>query len=215
MRIWALALLVLSCGPTAPAPRASSAPPKSTTRYRVGDHVEYQMTGEFSAAPVRLVETVVAQQDNRLRIDVEISRGEEKRSFAQVLTDTPENQENNVVDALYELGPDGTAKQLDPQRDLLRIYEWSIIKPDGKATEVKSSKCDKTITFRSYECVCTTGKNVWHGRPVRFENAVCPDFLWTHGPARFWDETSGADILRAEVSSASHVDVAPKPFEPR
>jgi len=211
-----LAAVALACGPSARAPQPSShSAPQNATRYRVGDRVEYHMTGEFSAAPVRLVETVVAQQDNRLRIDLEISRGDEKRSFAQVVSDTPENEENNVADALYELKPDGTAAQLDPRRDLMRVYEWTLIKPDGKATDVKTAKCQKTITDRTYECACTTGRNVWQGRPVRFENAVCADFLWTHGPARFWDEASGSDILRAEVTSSTHVDVAPQPFDPR
>jgi hypothetical protein len=215
---WLVAACGLACGPTPRVPVTSSnAPPPTAapTRYRVGDRVEYTMSGEFSPSPVKLVETVVAKQDDRLRIDVEISRGADTRRFAQVLTDTPENEENNVLDALYELKPDGGAVALDPHADLMRVYEWTLIKPDGKASDVKSGRCDKAFTGSTYECACTTGRNVWHGRPVRFENAVCPDFLWTHGPARFWDEATGGDILRAEVTSASHVDVAPQPFDPR
>ncbi len=209
------AALAIACGPTARNPQASNqASAQNGTRYRVGDRVEYKMSGEFSQTPVSLVETVVAREGDRLRIDVEVTRGEEKRSFAQILTDTPENQENNVVDALYELTPDG-AKQLDPRADLMRVYEWTLIKPDGRASEVKTTKCEKTFTDRSFECACTSGKNTWKGRPVRFENSFCADFLWTHGPARFWDDATNGDILRADIVSASHVDVAPKPMEPR
>ncbi len=183
------------------------------TRYQVGDRVEYHYSGAFTSAPVRLTETVIAQEGERLRIDVEVARGADLRRFAQVLTDTPENEKNNVVDALYELGA-GAPVALDPQRDLLRVYEWTFIRPDGKATDVKTARCEETIAGRAYACTCRTGRNVWRGRPLRFETSECPEFLWTHGPSRFWDDATGADVLRVEVAAVSRESIAPAPLRP-
>ncbi len=51
------------------------------------------------------------------------------------------------------------------------------------------------------------GSNSWRGRPVVFEAFVCPAFLWTHGPARFTDVSTGETIFEIEVVEAgSRVD---------
>lgn len=92
-----------SVEPLTAAGVAGARQPGPATRYRVGDYIVYRYSGAFSTAPVLLREGVRAQQGNRLRIDVTLTRGDEVRRWIQVLTDTAENQQNNVIDGLYEV----------------------------------------------------------------------------------------------------------------
>lgn len=55
-----------------------------------------------------------------------------------------------------------------------------------------------------YTCERTSGKNRWHGRVVHFESYECPEFLWTHTRVRFSDESTGEEILRADVADVGH-----------
>ena len=96
-----LVLGLVACAGAPPAPSSAAVEPR--TRYRVGDFVVYRYSGAFTTAPVELREEVRAQEGERLRIDVTLARGSERSRWVQVLTDTPENQRNNVIDALYEL----------------------------------------------------------------------------------------------------------------
>jgi hypothetical protein len=187
----------------------------SGTRYRVGDTVTYHYSGDALCTPVELRESVVAREGDRLRIDVTARRGAEVRSWVQVLTDSPENQRANRLDALYEEAPDGRLVRLEnpDNRDLYRLYEWTVVDPDGKASEVEKAPCERTLGT-TYACTCTRGRNAWKGRPVRFESATCPGFVWTHAGSRFWDEETGADVLRVEVKQSSRDPVQPKPLLP-
>lgn len=193
-----------SVEPARPARTATPPPPGApATRYRVGDFVEYRYRGTFTAAPVVFRETVRAQEGNRLRIDIVVTRGSEERRWVQILTDTPENQRNNVIDALYEW-KDGRYVKLGGElmREAFRLYAWTILMPDGRATDVAQRACTQVIAGTSYACRCTTGKNALRGKALRFEDSVCPDFLWTHGPGFFVDAATGEDILRMEVGAA-------------
>lgn len=187
----------------------------STTRYRPGDFIVYRYSGAFSPAPVTLREEVRAQDGNRLRIDVTATRGAEERRWIQVLTDTPENQRNNVIDALYEI-IDGKPIRLEnhDNRDAFRLYEWILIMPEGRATDVAQAPCERVIGGTRSACTCTTGKNSWHGRAVHFEVAECPDFLWTHADGRFWDPASGEDVHRTEIIEAGRAPGAAAPLVP-
>lgn len=190
------------------APRAPDAAPAAapSTRYRVGDFVVYRYSGAFSPVPVVLRELVRAQEGHRLRIDVTATRGAEELRWIQVLTDTPENQRNNVIDALYQVN-DGTPVKLDnhDNRDAFRLYQWTLIMPEGRAVDVKQHACERSIGDVSYACTCTTGKNSWHGRALEFEEVECPDFLWTHAGGRFGDAASGEDVHRTEIIEVGRV----------
>lgn len=187
----------------------------SGTRYRVGDTVTYRYSGAALCMPVFLRESVVAREGNRLRIDVTARRGAEVRSWVQLLTDTPENQRANRLDALYEEGPDGRLTRLEnaDNRDLYRLYEWTVVNPDGKASEVGTTPCERTVGT-TLACTCTRGRNAWQGRPVRFESAACPGFVWTHAGSRFWLDDTGEDVLRVEVVETARDRLEPKPLVP-
>jgi hypothetical protein len=199
-----------SCSTAEVAP--SSVP---ETRYRVGDFVVYHYGGSALQSPVVLREEVVAQHGNRLRIDVTATRGEEKRRWAQVLTDTPANQKNNVVDALY-VAEHGRWRRLEntENQDLYHLYEWVVASPEGRAVDVRAAPCMKQFAEARFDCTCTTGTNRMSGVDVTFEESECPGFLWTHGPARFTDKT-GADIFSLDVIDAGHQTATDRePLEP-
>jgi hypothetical protein len=206
--------LLLSSSCSTPEVVPSSVP---ETRYRVGDFVVYRYAGSALSSPVVLREEVVAQQGNRLRIDVTATRGEEKRRWAQVLTDTPANQKNNVVDALYVAeGERWLRLENTDNHDLYRLYEWVVASPEGRAVDVQSAPCVKEFAETRFDCTCTTGGNRMQGVDVVFEDSECPRFLWTHGPAQFSDRHSGADVFSMMVVAFGRVqDATAQPLQPK
>jgi len=203
-----LACASLSC--------ASARPRPGETRYRVGDFITYRYSGSALEVPVLLEETVVAQEGNRLRIDVVAKRGGERRAWVQVLTDTPANQAGNVVDALYEQAPDGSYQKLANEggQDLMRLYEGTYLVPDGRATGVKSEECEVALG-KDLRCTCTTGDNRYRGKAIRSEDVECRDFLWTHAGGRFWDPSDESDVLRVEVVEfGRNTALSAKPLDP-
>ncbi len=203
----ACSLLASACATTGAAPR---------TRYRVGDYVVYRYQGPGLAEPVTLREEVTAQEGNRLRIDVTATRAADERRWVQVLTDTPENQKANRIDALYESVGGGYVKLANEgNRDVHRLYEWTLFNPDKPASGILRSECRRPILGHELTCRCTTGQSEWKGAVLLFEATECPDFLWTHGTSRFTDAATGEDVLRVEVvEQGRRASAAPQPFEP-
>lgn len=173
------------------------------TRYQVGDYVVYRYSGAFTPAPVSLREVVLEREGDRLVIEVTATRASEQRRWLQVVTDTPENQRNNVVDELYEVvGGSKIRLENRDNLDLYRLYEWVVLQPDGKAAEVTTRRGEFSVSGKTFACEVSAGKNSWRGKQVRFEMQECPTFLWTHGPGRFWVDDTGEDIMRVEVVEA-------------
>jgi len=205
-----LALLCLglaSCATSSPALR---------TKYRVGDYVVYRYQGPGLAEPVTLREEVSAQEGNRLRIDVTATRPAAERRWIQVLTDTPENQKANKLDALYEQ-VDGKWERLanEGNRDVYRLYDWTLFTPDAPASGIAKTECLRDILGHQQTCRCTRAQSVWKGAVLFFEDTECPDFLWTHGTQRFTDAANGEDVMRVDViEQGRRAGALPLPFEP-
>ena len=214
-----MVLFVASCaenGSSTVVPASTIvAPATSGTRYRVGDFVVYRYSGSFSIASVTLREEVMAQQGTRVRIDVTATRGADVRRWIQVVTDTPENEKGNVVDALYEMqGEKWALLANEKNADLLRLSSWIIVEPDGRATDVASGSCREKIAGVEYDCTCTTGKNLLHAAPITFRATDCKGFLWTHGSASFRD-ADGKDLVKVEVvETGRNPKATPQPFTP-
>jgi hypothetical protein len=215
MKVSATAFLML-VGACVAQQRTTPAFSIPSTRYRVGDYVVYRYDGIYSVQPVLFREEICAQEGNRLRIDIQVIRDQEQRRWIQVVTDTPENQRNNVIDALYEWQGDRLVRLANEgSRDLLRLYEWTILTPDGQATDVHNNPCVREIGGTRFACTCTSGRNTWRGKVIRFEVSRCPDFLWTNGPVRFWEEATGLSILNVNIVEFGHRPEAPsQPFDP-
>lgn len=184
----------------APGALTTASPTRQpTTRYRVGDYVVYRYSGGALPAALTLREQVRAQEGNRLRIDVTLSGGPTDQRWVQVLTDTPENQANNVIDALYEWQGQSLVKLANQQNaDAFRLYQPTLFMPDGAAKDASEAACEQTVAGQQHACTCRRGSNRWQAKPVTFVEAVCPGFLWTNAAGTFVD-ASGAVVYKMEV----------------
>jgi hypothetical protein len=189
-------VLLVGCAPANGAKSAEG--PQS--RYRKGDFVHYRYSGTYTTSPVEFVEVVADQHGLVLEIEVDATRGEEHRTWLQIVTDTPYNQKNNVVDALYvvENGQKRKLKNVN-NNDLYALYDWTYVVPEGIPTDLAETDVDRTIGGVTYHCRAKSGRTHLKGKAVRFEEVDCKDFLWTHAGAQFVDEESGAMVYRAEV----------------
>ena len=177
--ILAFALLATACGASAPPVSA----PATTTRYRVGDYVVYRYAGRLvGPEPMLLMEEVIAQDGDRLVIEVTLSRGHETvRAWRQTVIDTDENRATDHVEALCEIqGETCVALANEGNADLLRMYEGLFVTPDGPATEVAVT--DETVDVGGTEMPCqvTRSEVVVAGEPRTIKETECPDFLWGH-----------------------------------
>lgn len=206
---WALALALawLACSSQK---AVIIADPGWETRYRAGDFIVYRYTGSLNAEAVLLREEVLSQVGNRLEIDVVAKRGSERRHWVQVVTDTPRNQANNIVDELYEV-VDGERHFLpNPNNeDLSRLYSWVLLTPDRHATDVRTEAAQWEAGGESFQCLRIYGKNTLRDRPIEFSMVECPRFVWSHATSVFWDVKTGTDLLRAEVVEVGKKTPAP------
>jgi len=192
--------------PTEPGPGAEPVTAEASL-YRPGDFVVYRYSGLFSETPVELRESVLSRRGARLEIEVVARRGAEERRWIQVVTDTPENREANRVDALYEVvGGRRVRLANDRNRDLFRLYEWTTITQTGPARDQREVACAQRIGDSELRCSCHEARLDWHGRSLRAVQSECPDFLWTHGPSRIWDEGSDEDAWRVDILEYGRAD---------
>jgi hypothetical protein len=187
----------LGCSGKPPPKEAPSGP---TTRFREGDWVQYRYSGAYTKQPVVLREEVKVRQGIKLRIEVSARRGVDERKWIQIVTDTPENRANQVVDELFLVDHDVPQKLPNPKnRDLFALYEWTILHPDAKPTNVHTDKREVKIGEVTFTCDVRAGETKALGRKLSFEEIDCPEFLWTHAGGRYWDPSTNEEIYRAEV----------------
>jgi len=187
-----LALLAIACiacggasGASESATTTGDQDAAPLTRYQIGDTVTYEYAGAFSEAPVVLTETIESVEGAQLRIRVDATRGDETRQWIQVVTDTEENRDANVIDALYEVR-DGEEVLLENEgnRDLLRLYAWTLPPCRGPSEAVGSETRDIDVAGTSLSCECKTVTMTCADEPAQMTTCDCPDFVWTHGGGR-------------------------------
>ncbi len=192
-------MLLLACTkplpPAAPADREAPTAPTPSTAYRVGDFVVYAYTGSALAAPVEIREEIVEVSGIRLTILVEASRGDERRRWKQVVTDTPENRANDVVDELYELvGQEERALTNEGNADIYRLYEWIVPPLDGPPSDIVRSTPSLALPGRTVQATCSAGIGSMAGEPARVTFCDSEDFLWTKVSGEITSLT-GAELL--------------------
>lgn len=226
--IVAPAILVLGCGAAAPPTRtapalqpaataeptaatgsasasAAATPPAAEpgTRYRIGDYVVYRYDGSALPAPVTLTEEIVAQQGLRLEIQVTARRGTEQRRWIQVVTDTPENRSNDVVDELY-LVENGQRKRLanENDADVYRLYQWIIPPVEGPLRDVQKTERAVDVAGQRYELTCATGRQTIDGKEADVEMCDGEAFLWTKAKTMMRAVDGGEVLYRVSVQDA-------------
>ena len=208
LRWSAPAVVLAACSPPAaapeappktPAPAASKATAEPPTRYRVGDYVEYVYSGSTLPARVKLKEQITLQEGNRLRIEVEARRGDESSRWIQVVIDTPENRENEVIAELYEVR-DGSPVLLDNESnsDVYRLYAWTIPPLKAKPRFVAREARQMSFGGSTFQCSVERSELEQDGAVLKLEFATCEDFLWNNGPAEIRNTTTGELVWRRE-----------------
>jgi hypothetical protein len=174
--------------------------PLRGTRYRVGDYVVYRFSGSRFATPLLLREEVTDQDGDRLTIEVTVSQegGAIVRRWAQELIDTPENQAANRIEALCVFEGDACHEQ--PVETLPQLYADVVVSPDAPPTNVSESTETRPIGPLQLECSVRSGDTTIGGRPTRFEELRCPEFLWTNGNAAFVDVGTGDFVVQVDIA---------------
>lgn len=161
--------------PTAPRPSARAMHP---TQYRPGEFVAYGFTGKAVPKPTMIREEIVDQSPAGIVLDVVIQRE---------ATDTEDRQHfKKTIDAKAV--------------DLPRFTAWSLLVPDSPPDE-DDKKTSEIVELagQKVRCEITHGTMKVRGRKIRYVTSACPDFLWTHGPARYWDAETNETLLSIEV----------------
>lgn len=173
--------------------------PLRGTRYRVGDYVTYRFSGSRFAAPLLMREEVTDQDGDRLTIEVTVTQegGAIVRRWAQELIDTPENQASNHIEALCVF--DGEACHDQPVETLPQLYADVIVSPDAPPTNVSETTETRPIGPLQLACRVRAGDTTIGGRPTRFEELRCPEFLWTNGNAAFVDVETGDFVVQVDI----------------
>lgn len=209
-------------GPSSPAPSNGPAPSTSTvtedgahreTDYRVGDRVAYRYSGTYTDAPVLITERIVNVEGNELEIHVAAERGDERREWIQVVTDTEANRTSDTVDALYVI-EDGERRELPNQdnADLMRLYEWIVPPCEGEPTSPPTSS-ERTLQVgdASHECTCVSLGTTCNGEPAELTSCECAEFLWTQATTRIEPAAGGPTIYQSEVVEHGRAEEADVP----
>jgi hypothetical protein len=197
-------MIASSCATTPESGAAPVAHP--STNYRVGDFVVYSYTGEALPKPVKLREEIVQHEGLRLEIQVEARRGNEVQRWIQVVTDTPENQANNVIDELYELNGSERRRLVNKDnRDVYRLYAWTLppsIKGRGEPTSFS-----RTISLEGHpvQADCQRIPVEAGEAPAIMETCTSPAFLWTNIQGRLYRESDNTTLWQVSVESSGPV----------
>lgn len=207
----ALFLIVVACGGTTKRPSESTetAELKQTslahderteTKYQTGDFVVYRYSGEYTEHPVVVEEVIDKVEGHRLSIHVTATRGEEKREWVQVVTETPEDGMNGTLEELYEIHS-GASVKLDHRsfRDILRLSEWMLAPCGGGPEPPTEEKRTISIAGENFDCSCRSDDHQCDQEPFVMSACECPDFVWTQASAELRHAEGGHVMWNREV----------------
>lgn len=186
-----LLLFAIGCGAAdenAERPSHESTPraegyeiPAAESRHQLGGYVIYRYDGTYTEEPITLEEHVTEVDGLRLAIAVRATRGDESREWIQVVTDTEENRQNNVLDELYEV-VDGERRPLSvvgPQ-EIVRLYGWTLPSCGAQGDPSEAEPREISIGSTAYECSCVRARTTCDDRAATVEACECSDFVWGH-----------------------------------
>ena len=171
-----------------------------------GDFIVYRYEGTQLPIPVILKERVTARTGRRLTIEVEARRAKDSLRWIQVVTDTPENRANNVVDELYEV-VDGHRVRLanEGNRDLLRLYAW--VQPPHAEPWTPSLTLQRAVSLPhgvTVQAECLRHFARIGDRFAAAEHCRSPDFAWWHIKLSYTDITNGEVLFAVRVTDMGH-----------
>ena len=170
------------------------------TSYRVGDYIAYEYGGTLFPETVILREEVTGRMGQELTIAVSVRRGTAEKRWIQVVTDTSENQRNNVTDALYEVVNDNSKRLENTHTEVLRLYEW-VLPPSGK-DHGKTREVKREVQLSPKVLIpvkCLVGLEEIDGRTVRREYCTSRHFLWTNISSTYTDTKNGEVLYYMKI----------------
>lgn len=174
--------ILLACRPphqTAPSAPRPTARVTHPTQFRAGEVVAYGFTGKAVPRPVMLREEIVGESPEGITLDVVIER-EQQRADAEDRQHFQKTVNARTV-------------------DLYRFMTWNLlVGPEHPSVEKKTTE-EMDIGGQRLRCEVTNGSAKLRGRKIRFVTSECPGFLWTYGPARYWDEETNDTLLSIEI----------------
>jgi hypothetical protein len=159
---------------------------------------------------------VLEVDGTRLSIEVSAQRGDETRRWLQIVTDTPDNREHNVVDELYEVIGDEHRK-LDnaDNRDLLRLYEWTLPPCHGDSQHAGHVKLEMPVAGARLRCTCAKVLRKCNEEPAQVETCECPDLAWLHASGQATALDDGEVIWKMELTRFGNAENTSRNREPR
>jgi hypothetical protein len=198
MRRTTVALLLVACGAAKTAPGPTSAP----TALAPGDYVVYRFTR--GASRVDMTEQILAREQQRLVVDVLLSKGGAQRHLVQVMRNNEDDVWSGAAVELYVVAGDGTSTRVPSDAaTLLHAYEWVQAVKRGAASDargVSAAPCESVIGGARFACTCESVTV----ETTRMEARRCPGFGWQRGPARWTDTMTGAEVWRADIVEVGH-----------
>jgi hypothetical protein len=173
----------------------------------VGDYVVYRTVQlrNGKEETIHLLERVDEKHCRRIVLHDWLVRADERREWKMFLTDTPQNQANNVADGVTERTPTGwvTLKN-QANADLRRLFDTGV-DVDGPTELVSKRELSCRVAKRSYSCTTKTTRGAVQGVPVIITCRTSSDFLWTNLGCEFVRMVDGKQIFRMEILDVGRV----------
>ncbi|OGS09200.1 MAG: hypothetical protein A2270_06470 [Elusimicrobia bacterium RIFOXYA12_FULL_51_18] len=170
-----------------------------TSKYEAGDYVIYKYYGSYRPEPVILTEKILSKTGNKLEILVDWKSGKEGRSWKQVVTDTPFNQKNSIIDKLVRI-ENGKETEL-PNKDnldLFKLYEGTYLMPQHSPRLINEEKKNLPVGNDNYLCRVRVYKTKVMGRHADMTVTDSEEFKWTNVSSSYKDSRGGL-IYAVEV----------------
>ena len=152
------------------------------SRFEVGDYIVYGFNGSAFTIPVQLHREVIANVNDSIVFRNILVRGTEQLAWQNSFFE-PSKIANGVNYNNSHLLPTGLA-----EKDISRLDSWGLLLKIEQHHEVSFFEKSTAIENTKYQCKEKAGTAVERSTSIHFSFLYCPDFLWSHGPAKVVEE---------------------------
>ena len=180
------------------------APTPICSRYEVGDYVIYRTVQlrDGQEETIHLLERVDEKRCRKLVLHDWLVGAGEPREWKMFLTDTPENQANNIADKVMEKTSTGWVSV--KTADLRRLFNTGV-DVDGQTKLVSKSEGRCRVVGRDYACTTKTTQGTVKGVPIVVTCRTSRKFLWANIGCEFKRVADGGHVFRMEVVETGRI----------
>jgi hypothetical protein len=155
---------------------------ESESMLQTGNYIVYEYYGTHLKDNIILKEEIVEKTGLRLTIKVTVQRGEQIKTWYQVVIDSIENRKSNAVEELYQI-INGDKKILNGNKEeaILSLYEW-VLPPHGKRIGDAAIIAEDILLPRNIIIPgeCTLDSQIIEDRIADTKYCVSSHFPWYH-----------------------------------